>query len=167
MLLNTQFLKTGSHRLKELASQSLNMDSLLQIAQTHSKNNVKDLKSELKNLKKLLNQLENDQIELVRLLTRKTISEDMFKRQNKDTENEIQILKQKQKELEAIMFQEKDAETSLNKFQKEIQSFIQLKMDDEELLRQALHNLIDKIELFDDGSMTIHYTFTNPLTMGA
>lgn len=66
-----------------------------------------------------------------------------------------------------MLFEHKDEQESLNHFQTAVKNFVKLKIEDEEILRQALHNLIDKIEVSLDGNLTIHYNFKNPISQGA
>lgn len=81
--------------------------------------------------------------------------------------NELQACKQRELELERLLSKEKDTESGLHAFRKEIAKFIELNITDEEILRQVLHRLIDKVEVSKDGSITIHYNFQNPMSVGA
>ncbi|WP_198402179.1 hypothetical protein [Paenibacillus crassostreae] len=49
----------------------------------------------------------------------------------------------------------------------EIERFTQLEILDEEILREVLHRLIDRVEVAEIGSIDIHYDFKNPCLMGA
>lgn len=38
----------------------------------------------------------------------------------------------------------------------------QLEISDEEILREVFHRLIEKVDIFEDGSIEIYYSFINP-----
>lgn len=62
---------------------------------------------------------------------------------------------------------QKDTEQQLRVFKKQVDRFAQLDIDDEQVLKQVLQKLIHKIEVHEDGSLTIHYNITRPLSTGA
>lgn len=153
--------------VKELAENSIDTCSLQQLIRKHSGNNDDDLKDDLKQIEKVLKQLEREEMQLVRALTRETIDENTFKKQQQVLESEINIANEKKFEIEQLLFQQEDTEKNLLAFQNEVKKFVQLQISDEEMLRQTLHKLIEKIEVSEDGVITIHYNFKNPLSMGA
>jgi site-specific DNA recombinase len=150
-----------------LADKALNMDKMMDFAQKYTSNERRNVKGELKELEKAIKQLEIDKDELVKYLIRKVIDEDTYKVQQEKFENELKILKKSKSELERTILVQTNEDESLLNIQATIQEFVKLKIKDNEKLRHALHNLIEKIEVSEDGNITIHYNFKNPLSMGA
>lgn len=63
---------------------------------------------------------------------------------------------------------EKDLNTNIQVFEKQVKNLLHLDIEDEQILKQIVMKLIQKIEVFDDGSLKIHYNITNPnLIQGA
>lgn len=153
--------------LRQLASNSLSMNSLLEIALKRAGNKMTGAKDELKRVQQELKQLEKEQTQLARNLARELIDEETFKSCVQSIKSELEALRQSELELERLLSKEKDAEVGLHAFKKEILKFIELNITDEEFLRQVLHRLIDKVEVGTDGSITIHYNFKNPMLKGA
>ncbi|PSK09222.1 hypothetical protein C7R92_16120 [Brevibacillus porteri] len=60
---------------------------------------------------------------------------------------------------------QKDTEEQFRAFQKKIALFAQLDIDDEQVLKQLLHHVIEKIEVHQDGSIKIHYNIAHPQEM--
>ncbi len=56
-------------------------------------------------------------MQLVRALTREVIDENTFKMKQQVIENELNTIREKKFEVEKLLFQQKDAETSLISFQ--------------------------------------------------
>ncbi|MDP9702202.1 hypothetical protein J2T16_005179 [Paenibacillus intestini] len=70
-------------------------------------------------------------------------------------------------ELESILETQKDTEQQFRAFQKQIASFARLDIDDGQVLKQLLHQVIQKIEVNQDGSIKrIHYNIAQPQGMG-
>jgi site-specific DNA recombinase len=153
--------------LRELSTNSLNMNSLLDIALKRAGSKMIGAKDELKRVQQELKQLAKEQTQLARNLARELIDENTFKSCMESIKNELQVWRQRELELERLLSKEKDTEVGLHAFRKEIAKFIELNITDEEMLRQVLHRLIDKVEVSKDGSITIHYNFQNPMSMGA
>jgi site-specific DNA recombinase len=55
----------------------------------------------------------------------------------------------------------------MEQFKEEISRFAELEITDEETLRGLFQRLIERIEIAEDGSISIHYNFKNPLLTGA
>ncbi|WP_145939515.1 hypothetical protein [Paenibacillus glacialis] len=77
------------------------------------------------------------------------------------------MLESRAKELEYLVSNEQENEGSLNAFQQEIKKFVQLELGNEEMLREVLNRLIERVEIAKDGSIDIHYNFKNPLLLRA
>lgn len=69
--------------------------------------------------------------------------------------------------MELIVSQEHENEGSMNRFKDEVVRLGELDITDEQVLRRILERLIERIEVAEDGNITIHYNFKNPLLLGA
>jgi hypothetical protein len=58
---------------------------------------------------------------------------------------------------------EKDMASQIHAFEKQVSKLIHLKIEDEKVLKQVLHNLNHKIEVFEGGKIKIHFNFINPV----
>lgn len=122
---------------------------------------------ELQRILRELESLRREKNELLRLLTRQVIDQATYEDQFQFIDKDYKVLLQRKMELEDLLSKEKDTETSLSAFQREIQLFTQLEIVDEETLRQLLHKLIDKVYVYEDGRIEIHYNFRYPMLKGA
>ncbi|WP_036739607.1 MULTISPECIES: hypothetical protein [unclassified Paenibacillus] len=68
--------------------------------------------------------------------------------------------------MESVLETQKDTEEQFRAFQKKIALFAQLDIDDEQVLKQLLHQVIQKIEVHQDGTIKIHYNIAHPQVMG-
>lgn len=75
--------------ITELATNSINMNRIIEVVQQHLGNKSIDLIEQIKGTSKAIKQLENDKDELVKFLIRKVIDEDTFMDQKQKIENEI------------------------------------------------------------------------------
>ncbi|MDU4695847.1 MAG: recombinase family protein [Paenibacillus sp.] len=153
--------------LQHLSSNVMDCDSLVESAQMKANAKVTRAKNDMLKVQKKLKVLQQEQLELVRHLTRKTIDEDTFKLSNDTLKSDIQSLKDRAIQLEIIVSQEQDHEGSMNRFKEEVIRLAELDITEEQVLRGILERLIERIEVAVDGSITIHYSFKNPLLQGA
>lgn len=55
----------------------------------------------------------------------------------------------------------------ISKFKAELTKFALLEVSNEEILRDMIHKMINRVVLHEDGSIEISYNFQNPLKQGA
>jgi site-specific DNA recombinase len=65
-------------------------------------------------------------------------------------------------ELQASAEKENDLDGDFISFEKQINSLLSLDIEDERILKQVIHKLIQNIEIFKDRSIKIHFNITNP-----
>lgn len=151
--------------ISALATESLNMKSLLQISIKRVGLNTSRLQNELANI---TSQLKLRKRELINLTRRLALSEGFSKEIYDETVMEItreqETLKARATELEKLLSNEESSTQYMQSFQNELRKFVKLDVPDEETLRGILHNLIRKIEINSEGIITINYNFMNPLT---
>jgi SMC interacting uncharacterized protein involved in chromosome segregation len=153
--------------LRDLATNSLNMKALLDIALKRAGTKKLGAMEELKRVEREIHSLQTEKRELLRLLTRQVITQRDYEEQYQLINNEQSNLEQQKRTLEDTLSKEVDTETNIHAFQAEIRRFINFQFDNEETLRHVLHRLIDRVEVSADGQITIHYNFKNPMQKGA
>jgi site-specific DNA recombinase len=62
---------------------------------------------------------------------------------------------------------EHDTESRVTSFKAELIKFSALDVSNEEMLRDMIHKMINRIAVQADGSIEIEYNFQNPLKQGA
>ncbi|MOA32414.1 hypothetical protein D3C78_1536290 [compost metagenome] len=123
--------------------------------------------TELNVIRKKTQQLQQEQLELVRALTRKMIDDDTFQMSNAALKDEQHALKARATVLETVVSRGEANERIMQQFREEVRRFAELQIDNEEALREVLQRLIERIEIELDGGIVIHYNFENPLSAGA
>lgn len=111
-----------------------------------------------------MQQLQQEQLVLVRKLTSEAIDDESFKMVNASLKLEQNKIMARIKELENIVSREQENKVFMRQFQEEINRFVELDIADEEVLRGVLQRLIDRIEIKADGDINIHYSFRSPLS---
>jgi len=153
--------------LRQLSKNALDRDSLVEKALKKANEKSSQALTELKVIQKKTQQLQQEQLELVRAMTRKMIDDDTFQMSNKALKDEQHALKARTTILETILSQGEANERIMQQFREEVRRFAELQIDDEEALREVLQRLIERIEIELDGGIVIHYNFGNPLSAGA
>ncbi|WP_164463761.1 recombinase family protein [Niallia circulans] len=168
--------KCGSHKIQheslkeavltdvhELASPTIDMQPLLEIALSRFNKQASSFKEELSQVNRELTNIQSELTQLTRKLAKGLIPNDLFQLANEDIMKEKKILESRASELVRLLSSEEDSVHHLSTFQKQLKKFVELQISDEEVLRQMLHNLIKRIEIFADGTISIHYRFKNPI----
>jgi hypothetical protein len=101
---------------------------------------------------------------LITLFSNQVLTLDAFTVQNHRIHAEA--LAKRKVELDSILEAQKDTEEQFRAFQKQIALFAKLDIDDEQVLKQLLHQVIDKIEVHQDGTIKIHYNIAQPQVLG-
>lgn len=72
------------------------------------------------------------------------------------------MLTERKAELLKHVNKEKDLDNNIQVFEKQVMNLLHLNIEDERVLKQIVIKLIQKIEVFDDGSIKIHYNIAHP-----
>ena len=120
------YCRTRVTDIRELASNSLNMKSLVQLALKRAGNKMASATEELQRILRELETLRREKNELLRFLTRQVIDQATYEDQFQFIDKDYKSLLRRKIELEELLSKEKDTETSLSAFQREIQQFAQL-----------------------------------------
>ncbi|MEK3945360.1 recombinase family protein [Paenibacillus sp. FSL H3-0310] len=123
---------------------------------------------DLRQVESKLAQLTKKQSRLLDLLNEGELTQEEWRIQNTLVRNENTLLSECKSELMMQVKKEKDLNTNIQVFEKQVKNLLHLDIEDEQILKQIVMKLIQKIEVFDDGSLKIHYNITNPnLIQGA
>jgi site-specific DNA recombinase len=88
------------------------------------------------------------------------ITIEQFKAQNERIAQQQKELAAKKAELQSALSTRKDTAEELPFFKKEVERFANLDIDDEQVLKQILQRLINKIEVYEEGKIKIHYNLS-------
>jgi hypothetical protein len=152
--------------LKELIGTNVKLDRLYDAVKGNVGQKQSSLIKELHKLNKQQEQLEKNVQGLITLFSNQALTLELFTVQNQRIQSEQQTLTRRKVELESILETQKDTEEQFRAFQKQIALFAQLDIDDEQVLKQLLHQVIQKIEVDEVGSIKIHYNIAHPQGMG-
>lgn len=152
--------------LKELINSNVRLDKLFDAVKGNVGLKQSALIKELNKLNKQQEQLEKNVQGLITLFSNQALTLEQFTAQNQRNQEEQQALAKRKAELESVLETQKDTEEQFRAFQKKIALFAQLDIDDEQVLKQLLHQVIQKIEVHQDGTIKIHYNIAHPQGMG-
>lgn len=152
--------------LKELIGSNVRLDRLFDAVKGNVGLKQSALIKELNKLNKQQEQIEKNVQGLVTLFSNQALTLEQFNAQNQRNQAEQQTLAKRKAELESVLETQKDTEEQFRAFQKKIALFAQLDIEDEQVLKQLLHQVIEKIEVHQDGSIKIHYNIVHPQGMG-
>ncbi len=62
---------------------------------------------------------------------------------------------------------EHDTESRVSAFKAELMNFAALDVSNEEILRDMIHKMINRVDVHEDGTIEISCNFQNPLKQGA
>ncbi|AWB46798.1 recombinase family protein [Paenibacillus sp. CAA11] len=148
--------------LKELIGSNVRLDRLFDAVKGNVGLKQSALIKELNKLNKQQEQLEKNVQGLITLFSNQALTLEQFNAQNQRNQAEQHTLAKRKAELESVIETQKDTEEQFRAFQKKIALFAQLDIDDEQVLKQLLHQVIEKIEVHQDGSIKIHYSIAHP-----
>lgn len=153
--------------LKELISSNVKLDRLFDAVKWNVGQKQSALIIELHKLNKQQEQLEKTLQGLITLFSTQAVTLEQLTAQNQRIQTEQQALVKRKTELESVLETQKDTEEPFRAFQKQIASFTRLDIDNEQVIKQLLHQVIQKIEVNQDGSIRrIHYNIAHPQGMG-
>jgi site-specific DNA recombinase len=154
--------------LKELTEEGVKKKKLIEIAKKEAGKHVANHDIELKQIDKRIQQLSKKQSNLLDLLNEGDLTKDEWRTQNEFIREEVTQLSARKLELQSLIGKEKDMDSQINAFEKQVSKLIHLNIEDEKVLKQVIHKLIHKIEVFEGGKIKIHFNFINPVAkMGA
>ncbi|WP_405168929.1 recombinase family protein [Paenibacillus sp. FSL H3-0286] len=153
--------------LKDLIANSLNMQSLVDVtiqrAGIKKNNAVKELEKVLNEI----NKLDKEIVHLTRKWSSGEIDNEIFNACCGAVKKERQTLAEREALLDLEIANEHDTESRVTAFKTELTKFATLDVSNEEMLRDMIHKMINRIAVQADGSIEINYNFQNPLKQEA
>jgi len=156
-------LQTVKNDLRALIQDRVKIEHLYGIAEEKANALQSSTIKELKRVDRELVQLDKRFDRLLSLHVEGAISTEQFKQQNERITQQQQDLANKKAELQLALEAKKDLNEQLQTFRKEVKRFVNLDIEDEQVLKQILQRLIHKIEVFEGGKIKIHYNLSHPL----
>lgn len=153
--------------LKELINNSLNMQSLVDVAIQRAGIRKKSATKELVKVQREIDKLDKELVQLTRKWTCEDIDKEMFNTCSLAIKNERKSLEKRMIQLKTEIDYEHDSESRVSTFKEELMKFATLDISNEEILRDMIHRMINRVDVHQDGSIDISYNFQNPLKQGA
>ncbi len=145
-------IKYTSKELKEIYSK----------AEKKTKNKIQKIDEEIEKKNKELTIISNRFSELYQMKLSKAIPIEEFKKEYEKINNNKQEVNEKLKKLQNEKLQEEKSKTTkkseINKIKKTVQEFMNM----ENLNREIIEKLVEKIEFDKEKNITIQLTFSNP-----
>jgi site-specific DNA recombinase len=157
-------LQAVKNDLIELIQDSVKVERLYGIAEEKFNSLQSSFTKELKRIDRQLAELDKRFDKLLTLHVEGAITSEQFKHQNERISQQQQELANKKAELLSALEAKKNFSEQLQFFRKEVERFINLDIDDQQVLKQVLQRLIEKIEVFEDGKIKIYYNLSHPLS---
>ncbi|BDG33496.1 recombinase family protein [Parageobacillus thermoglucosidasius] len=155
-------LQMVKNDLKEIIKDNLKMERFYGIAEEKANDLFSSTKKELKHIEKQLNELDKIFNNLLNLHIEGAITTEQFKKQNERIIQQQQELAAKKSELQSTLEQREQFDKKIQYFKKEIERFLNLDINDSQVLKQILQRLIEKIEVFEGGKIKIYYNLSLP-----
>lgn len=153
--------------LKELIDNSLNMQSLVDVTIQRAGIKKNNAVKELDKVQREISKLDRELVQLTRKWTSGDIDKELFNACSVAVKNERQALEERGARLQSEIAHEHDTESRVSAFKAELMKFIALDVSNEEILRDMIHKMINRVDVHEDGSIEITYNFQNPLKQGA
>ena len=153
--------------LKDLIDNSLNMQSLVDVTIQRAGIKKKNAVKELDKVQHEISKLDRELVQLTRKWTSGDIDKEMFNACSVAVRNERQALEERGARLQVEIAHEHDTESRVSAFKAELMKFAALDVSNEEILRDMIHKMINRVDVHEEGSIEISYNFQNPLKQGA
>ena len=108
--------------------------------------------------------LNNQVSSLLTLHADGAMTKEMFKQQSERISIQLQELANRKVNLQSSLATKKGNTEQLQAFKKEVERFSDLDIADENILKQVLKRLINKIEILEEGKIKIHYNLSPSLS---
>ena len=135
----------------------MNIDRLYGIAEKKALTMQATILTEIKSLEKQSEKLNQQFNSLLSLHAEEAITSEQFKEKNRLLSEQQFVLANRKMELQSQLDEKKDQDKNIQAFKKIINSVLSLDMKDQQDMKQILQRLIEKIEVFEEGKIVIHY----------
>jgi len=150
--------------IKALVKDTVKVEKLYGIVAKKASSLQLSLTQEIKQIDRAIDKLNNQVSSSLSLHADGAMTTEMFKHQNERISIQLQELVSKKIGLQSILATKKDNSEQLQTFQKEVERFANMDIEDEQILKQILQRLINKIEVFEGGKIKIHYNLSPTLS---
>lgn len=150
--------------LKSMIIDTVKVEKLYGIAEKKVTTLQSSLSKELKQIDRNIDKLNNQVSSLLTLHADGAMTTDMFKQQSERISIQLQDLANRKAHLQSALATKKDNTEQLQAFKKEVERFSELDIEDESILKQVLQRLINKIEVYEEGKIKIHYNLSPSLS---
>lgn len=149
--------------LRTLIKDNVKIENLYGLAEQKANALQSSYSKELKRVDREIADLQKRFDRLLNLHIEGNITTEQFKQQNERIALQQQEQANRKAELEKALEARKDLAQQQQAFRKEVERFIDLDIEDEQVLKQVLQRLIHKIEVFKGGKIKIRYNLSHPL----
>ncbi len=150
--------------LRGLIKDNLKLEKLYGIAKKKASSVSSNFEKEIKQTERQFKEVNKRFDNILTLHTEGHITIEQFKAQNERIAQQQKELATKRAELQSALATRKDTTEELQFFKKEVERFANLDIDNEQVLKQVLQRLINKIEVFEEGKIKIHYNLSPSLS---
>ncbi|MFD1991904.1 recombinase zinc beta ribbon domain-containing protein [Paenibacillus nicotianae] len=153
--------------LKGLIADNVKLEKIYGATNEKANKQPSSYTKELAKINNLLSQLNKEFQSLLQLYSEKVIDIKQFRLQNEYIQAEQTKLLQSKSEIESKLDAKKDMEHQVHAFKQQTSRFAKLDIEDEQVLKQLLQRLIQKIKVNKEGTVkTIHYNVAHPTGIG-
>lgn len=152
-----KLLEAVKKDITSLIKKNVNIDRLYGVAEKKALTMQVTILTEMKNLEKQSEKLNQQFNSLLSLHAEKAITSEQFKDKNQSLFEQQLVLSNREIELQSQLDEKKDQDKNFQAFKKIVKSFLNLDMNDQQYLKQVLQRLIEKIEVFKEEKIVIHY----------
>lgn len=150
--------------IKAMIKDTVKVEKLYGIAENKASSLQSSLTKELKQVERKIDKLNNQVSSLLTLHADGAMTTEMFKQQSERISIQLQELADRKANLQSALATKKDNTEQLQAFKKEVERISELDIEDENILKQVLQRLINKIEVFGEGKIKIHYNLSPSLS---
>ncbi|KAB2425616.1 recombinase family protein [Bacillus cereus] len=148
--------------IRTLIKSNVKIEKLYGLAAKRVNTQQSKHEKELKAIEQEIINLDNRFKTLLDLLKDGIIDKEQFKEQNSVILSEKNALSNRRMTLSTQLETKKDMEQKFHTFKRQVERFANLDIDDETVLKQVLQSLISKIDVFEGGTIKIHYNIATP-----
>jgi DNA invertase Pin-like site-specific DNA recombinase len=143
--------------IASLISRNANIEKLYGVAEEKALIVHTTILKELKNLERQAEKMSQQFNSLLSLHSEGAITILQFKERNTSLSEQQQELAERKSKLVLQLDEKKDLDKNVQAFKKNVRSFLNLETKNQEDMKQILQRLIQKIEVFEESKIVIHY----------
>lgn len=152
-----KLLEAVKKDITSLIKKDVNIEHLYGVAEKKALTVQTMILTEIKSLEKQSEKLNQQFNSLLSLHAEAIITSEQFKEKNQSLSEQQFKLANRKMELQSQLDETKDQDKNILAFKKIIKNFLNLDIKDQQEMKQILHRLIIKIEVFHEEKIVIHY----------